>query len=133
MRKRFASLVLASASLLAGAAHGAPLAQKATIHLDRPALVGSSVLPSGSYRVELAGRPDTVKFLQGGRTVAEAPCKLGLATVVYPGNAVHFRTAETGPDRLIKIVLADSKLEIEVPDPAGVEADAPIAKGTDRP
>jgi hypothetical protein len=133
MRKRIASAVLATATLLAGAAHAAALDKKETINLDRAAVVGRNVLPSGSYKIELASDPDTVRFLQAGKTVAEAPCKLGLAAVVYPGNAVHFRTAEKGPDRLTKIVLAGSKIAIEIPAPAGVEADAPIAKGTDRP
>lgn len=131
MKRTLVTVFLVSATLLAGAALGAPIDKKQTIRLDREALVGSQVLPSGSYRVELASNPDTVKFIQAGRTVAEMPCKLALATVIYPGNAVHFRSSESGPDRLVKIVLADSKLSIEVPA-SEKELETPIANATDR-
>lgn len=127
MRSRLASAFAVIAILLAARADAAPIDKQETIKLDRAAIVGNRVLPSGSYRIELSSDPDTVRFVQAGRTVAEAPCKLGLAAVVYPGNAVHYRTAEDGRDRLIKIVLADSKLAIALTAPAAQGSDAEVA------
>lgn len=131
MKSRLAAAVIVTATLFAARTHAAPIAKQETVKLDRAAIVGSSVLPAGSYRIELASDPDTVKFVQAGRTVAEAPCKLGLATVIYPGNAVHYRAAEDGQSRLIKIVLADSKLAIELRAPAERDGDAAIANAAD--
>src|SRR5262245_3856190 len=126
MRKHFVPMLVA-ATALAGLAVAGPIDKKETIKLDREALVGAQLLPSGLYKVELGSEPETVRFVQAGKTVLEVPCKLGLDKVVYPGNAVHFKTAETGPDRLTKIVLADSKLAIEVEAPASVGQDEPVA------
>jgi len=127
MKRAFAAAVLATATLLAGSAVAAPAETKDTVKLARATVVGSSVLPSGSYRVELSSDPETVRFVQGGKTVAEAPCKLGVAAVVYPGNAVHIQTGADGQDRLTKIVFRDSKIAIEVPAPAGIQDEVPIA------
>lgn len=126
MKSRYAA-VLVVASVLAGAAQAASIDRKQTITLDRAAMVGGSVLPAGVYRIDLAAGPDTVRFVQGKRTVAEVPCKVGLAQVVYPGNALHFHTGDAGRDRLIEIVLADSKLAIDFPGDPAAAADAPVA------
>jgi hypothetical protein len=130
MKSRLAAVFAVTAALLAAGATGAAADKRETIKVDRAAIVGSSVIPSGTYRIELSSNPDIVRFVQGGRTVAEAPYKLGLATVVYPGNAVHYRTVEDGRDRLIKIVLADLKLAIEVSAPDGVGGDTAAASTT---
>jgi len=115
MRKRFASVLLAATALLAGAAHAASIDKHPTVQLDRDAIVGGAVVPAGTYRLELATGRDTAKFVQGKRTVAEAPCKVGLAEADYPGTAVHYRTAEGGRDRLVKITFAGSHLAVEFP------------------
>ena len=132
MRSRIAAILVSATLLLAGHAHAGSIDKKETIKLDRASIVGNAVLQAGSYEIELSADPDKVRFVQGRRTVAEVPVKVGLATVVYPGNAVHYRTAENGEERLIKIVVAKSKLAIEPLVPAGVEADVPIAKTSDR-
>ena len=133
MKSRFASVLVVVATLLAGAAEAASIERKETVKVDRPAIVGGSVIPAGTYTLDLAAGLDTVRFLQGKRTVAEAPCKVGLAQVVYPGNAVHYRTGEAGQDRLIKIVLAGSKLAIEFPNDPARGTEASIADAADRP
>ncbi len=133
MKSRFASVFVAAATLLAGAAHAASIDKKESITLDRTAIIGGKVLPAGSYRIELATDPDTARFVRGKRTVAEAPCKIGLATLFYRGDAVHYRPGNGGHDRLIKIVFASSKLAIEFPAEVDGATDAPIAKAADRP
>jgi hypothetical protein len=120
MKIRMAPVLVVVAALLAGAAAAAPKeAKRQSISLDRPALVGGTVLPAGSYQLELIAGTDTARFVQRDRIVAEVPCKVGFAQVIYSGNAVHYRTGESGPDRLIKIVLASSKLAIVFPSESG--------------
>jgi hypothetical protein len=98
MKREFAAAVLATAALLADSAVAAPSGTKDTVKLARATAVGASVLPSGSYRVELSSNPDTVRFVQGGKTVAEAPCKVGVAAVAYPETR-----STSGPGRTVRI------------------------------
>jgi hypothetical protein len=133
MKKHVAPvLVIVAAGWLAGVAEAAPV-DKETVKLDRSAIVAGSVIPAGVYRLDLAAGGETVRFLKGKRTVAEAPCKVGLAHVVYAGNAVTYRTGEGAQDRLIKIVLAGSRLAIDFPGDAAGAPDASIANASDRP
>jgi hypothetical protein len=129
MKSRCTSVLFAATILLAGAAHAAIDAQN-TVRLDRAAMVGRTILPAGTYRVYLAAGRDVAKFMLGKRTVAEAPCKVELAEVVYPGNAAHIRTGDDGRDRLIKIVFLSSKLAVEFPAEQAVAAEAPASKET---
>ena len=131
MRHRIASLVLVSAALLAGAPPAASKETKQTINLDRAALVGETVLPAGSYGIEFAPGRGTARFVTKGRAVAEVPCRVELADVVYPGIAVHYRTGGTGPDRLIKVVFASSNLAIQFPRDRGSEGDASVANAVE--
>jgi len=134
MKSRFASVLVVVATLLHGAALAASRETRETIKIDRAAAVAGSVIPPGIYRVELAADMDSVRLVQGERTVVEAPCTVALTQLVYPGNAVHYRNGDGGQDRLIKIVLASSKLAIEFPsDAAGATTDAAIANAADRP
>lgn len=126
MKSTFAPVLVVAAILLIGAAN-ASVEEQQTVRLDRAAMVGGTVLPAGTYRVELAVGGDTAKFVQGKRTVAEAPCKVGLAQVVYPGNAAHVRTEGDGHDRLVKIVFASSKLAVEFPNDQTVATEAPVS------
>ena len=127
MKRPAAFLLVAATILLAGAAHASIDAQQ-TVRLDRAAMVGGTVLPAGTYQVDLAAGRDIAKFVQGKRIVAEAPCRLALAQVVYPGNAAHVRTGDDGNDRLVRIVFASSKLAVEFPEDETVAADAPVNK-----
>src|SRR5882672_5838192 len=131
MKSRFASVLVVVATLLHGAALAASRETRETIKIDRAAAVAGSVIPPGIYRVELAADMDSVRFVQGARTVVEAPCTVALTQLVYPGNAVHYRNVSGGQDRLIKIVLASSKLAIELPAEAGATEPA-IATAADR-
>jgi hypothetical protein len=124
--------VFISAALLATGAQAKSPEKAPSITLDRPAVVGTSVLPAGSYRVELGNAPDTAKFIQGKRTIAEANYKVGIESAVYRGNAVHYRTEE-GRERLTKIVLAGSGMAIEFPAEAVHGTGEPIAATADRP
>jgi hypothetical protein len=130
MKSRFASTLVLTATLLAGAAHAASIDKKEYVTLDRAAVVGGSVLPAGNYRVELASDPDTATFMQGKHAVAEAPCKIRLAPVFYRSDAVHYVSGDGGHDRLVKLVLASSRLAIEFPTDlvaATVATDSPAA------
>jgi hypothetical protein len=133
MKSRFASVLVVAATLLAGAASAASRNHTETIKVDRAALVAGSVIPAGTYRIELAADMDSVKLVQGGRTVVEAPCTVALTQLVYPGNAVHYRDGQGSQDRLIKIVLADSKLAIELPADAAAATDGSVANAAGRP
>lgn len=129
MKRSTASVLVAATILIAGAAHASTQAQQ-TVSLDRAAMVGGTILPAGTYQVALAVGNDVAKFSQGKRTIAEAPCKVEVAQVMYPGNAAHIRTGDDGHDRLVKIVFASSKLAVEFPAEQGAAAEAPAAKAT---
>ena len=123
------SLLLIS-SLIAGAAQASALPKRTTVTLDQPAKVGAEVLPAGTYRLELGSDPGTVRFVQGKRTVVEAPVKIGLEAAHYAGNAVHYRT-EAGEQRLLKIVLAPSGIAVEFPAEATSAVAGTVATSTD--
>lgn len=108
-----AAVLAASLPLLTGRAEAAPAPRREEIKLDRSAAVGGALVPPGTYRVEIASDLATATLFQGKRPVATAPVHVGLAQVVYPGNAVHFRPEAGGADRLVKIVFADSRLSVE--------------------
>jgi hypothetical protein len=127
MNSRFASVLFVAATLLAGTSHAA-VDQPQSVKLDRATIVGTTVLPAGTYKLELVAGSDTARFVQGKRVVAEAPCKIGLAQVMYPGTAVHYRTSGGGQDRLLKIVFSSSKLAVEFPTATDVAAGAPAEK-----
>jgi hypothetical protein len=133
MKSRIASLVVVAAALLAGASQAWSKDAKQTVKLDREALVGESVLAAGTYGVELSPGRDTARFVTKGHTVAEVPCRVELADVVYPGIAVHYATGGPGPDRLVKIVVESSNLAIEFPRESGGAGDAPVASAAGRP
>jgi hypothetical protein len=133
MKSRIASAFVLAAALLAGASPASSKEAKQAVSLDRTAIVGTSVLPAGTYGIELAPGRETVRFVSKGRTVAEVPCRVEFAEVVYPGVAVHYRTGQTGVDRLVKIVFADSKLAIQFSRDTTVEGDAPLANAVERP
>lgn len=128
MSRRAASIFLLLSSLIAGAAHaGTALPKRTTVTLDQPAKVGASVLPAGTYQVELGTAPDTARFVQAKRTIAEIPIKVGVEPAQYRGNALHYKT-EDGQQRLMKIVFASSGIAVEFPaDAAGASASTAAA------
>jgi len=133
MKSRIASVFVLAAALLAGTTHASAKDPKRTISLDRTAIVGTTVLAVGTYGIELTPSREAARFVTKGRTVAEVPCRVDFAEVVYPGIAVHYRTGGSGPDRLVKIVFASSNLAIQFPrDPLG-EGEAPLANAVERP
>jgi len=131
MKRRFAAILVLATTLLAGAVH-ASFATKQHVRLDRPAVLGDTVLPAGDYRIELFSRPDTARFIRGKRTVAEAPYKVGLVRLDFRGDAVHYLADGAGHERLLKIVFASSGLVIEFPTDATGSAGAPIAGAVNR-
>jgi hypothetical protein len=132
MKSRLTPVLVVAATLLAGAAGAASRDSRETVKIDRSALVAGSVISPGTYKVELAADMDSVRLVQGERTVVEAPCTVALTPLVYPGNAVHYRDGQGGQDRLIKIVLAGSKLAIELPTEAEGATDGSLAKAANR-
>jgi hypothetical protein len=132
MKSRFPTVLVLTATLLAGAVH-ASYATKQHVTLDRPALLGETVLPAGEYRIDLFSGPDTARFVQGKRTVAEAPYKVTLVRLDHRGDAVHYLADDTGRERLIKIVFASSGLVVEFPIDGIGRAGASIADAVNRP
>jgi hypothetical protein len=126
MSRRIASVLLLLSSLLAGAANASSaLPKRTTVTLDQPAKVGASVLPAGTYQVELSS--NVARFVQAKRTVAEAPVKVGVEAAQYRGNALHYKD-EAGQQRLLKIVFAPSGIAVEFPaDPASTGASTAAA------
>ena len=132
MRIRIASALVVAATLWVGSAVAASAVKKETIRLDRAALVGGTLVPPGTYQLELSPSGDTVRFVQGKRTVTEAPCSVGLDQPLYPGTAIHYRIGQGGADRLVRIVFADSKLAIQFPAEGAGSADASSTTAADR-
>src|SRR5262245_62715748 len=128
MSRRIPSVLLLLSSLIAGAAHASTaLPKRTTLTLDQPVKVGASVLPAGTYQVELS--PDVARFVQAKHTVAEAPIKVGVEAAQYRGNAVHYKN-EAGQQRLLKIVFAPSGIAVEFPAEA-TSTGASVATSTD--
>jgi hypothetical protein len=127
MKSSRASALVAATILLAGATHASADAWQ-TFRLDRAAIVGVTVLPAGTYHVDLAAARDVARFVQGKRTVAEAPCRVEQVPPVYAGNATHVRIGDDGQARLVKIVFASSKLSVEFPGEPTVAAEASAGK-----
>lgn len=132
MNSRFTSALVVAATLWAGAAVAGSTTKKETIRLDRAALVGSTLIQPGTYQLELSPAGDTVRFVQGKRTVTETPCSVGLGQPLYAGTAIHYRTGGDGADRLVRIVFADSKLAIQFSAEGAGGTDASLAKAADR-
>ena len=133
MKHRFAAGFVVAAAVWAGSVQAAVVAKTETINLDRAALVGGTLIEPGTYQIEFVPGVDAVRFVQGKRTVTETAVSLALGQPLYPGNAIHYRTGGDGPDRLVKIVFAGSKLALQFPvDEAGA-AETPIATAAERP
>ena len=129
---RFRIGPIAAVVLLAGAASAGTPANKTSVKFQQPTAVAGTVVPAGSYSLEVDSRAGTARFTQGKRTVAEAAVKVALEPAVYPGNAVHSKTVD-GQERLVKIVLAASGLAIEFPAGAAPAGNGAIAKTAERP
>ena len=132
MSHRIGSIVIASV-LIGGGALAAARGTKTSVTLPHPTVVAGTVLPAGTYRLELdAAEPGTARFLQGKRTVAEAAVKVGVDRSLYAGNAVHSRTVD-GQETLVKIVLGGSGLALEFPGEVAGSTAASATTSTDRP
>jgi hypothetical protein len=118
-------------TLAAGSALAASAPKKEEIRLDHALRVGSTLVPAGVYRVELSADWNTATLLQGKQIVVVAPVRVGPAQVVYSGNAIHSRTEADGRDRLVKVVLADSKLAVDFAAELGETAASRAAGTTD--
>jgi hypothetical protein len=127
MKNRFAFVIVIAASLLAGAAHAATLTKKHSVTLDRPAMVGDSAIPAGTYKIEFLEGSETARFIQGTRTVAEVPYKVEPARSLNGGDEVHYVAGNSDHDRLFKIVFAGSKLAVEFPADVPVATNGPVA------
>jgi hypothetical protein len=127
MKNRIA--LAAALVFVAATAAGAGPAKPRTIELDRDAIVGTAVVPAGSYQLDFGVGRTTATFLQGKRVVAEVPVAVGLTQAIYAGTAVHYRATDAGHDRLLKIVFATDKIAVEFPAESTV-AGEPKAPGT---
>ena len=129
MRARIAGMWIV-ASLLTVPVTAAAAPKSEIVNLDRTVLVGGAVLSAGTYRLDVTPE-GTARFTQKQKTIAEAPCKLGLAEVIYPGTAVHYRAEPDGRERLVKVVFASSKIAVEFPQEVAVAGSpaAPVADG----
>jgi hypothetical protein len=126
MIRRIVSALVVASTLLTGAAEAA-FAGKQTVILDRPAIVGETLLPAGTYRIDLFAGPDTARFFQGKHAVADAPYRVELARALFDGDELHYLAEDSGRDRLIKIVFATSGLAIEFPTKSRAGSTASIA------
>ena len=134
MKIRFTPMLVLSAALLAGVAHASSIDQFRNIKLDRAVSVGGTVVPAGTFRLEFSSGGEKARFVQGKRTIAEVPCKVGLTEAVYRGTAMHYRPGADGRDQLVKIVLGDEKLAIVFPEDSADDAQASVsAPASSRP
>jgi hypothetical protein len=132
MKSRVASVLLVAATLVSGVVSAGSTGKQQTVRLDRDTVVGSTTLPRGTYRLNVAAGLTTATFVQGKHTVAEAPCKVEVVQAVYPDTAVHYRNGVGGPDRLIKIVFSGSNLAVEFETGPSDAGDASVADAAGR-
>lgn len=125
--RRLTTLVL-SFLVAATAAIAAPAAKRTEIKLDHPVLVGNTLVPAGTYRLEISPELDGVRLFKGNDPVVAAPARVDVARVVYPGTALHTRPQADGRDKLVKIVLSDAKLAIDLDPAASSVAEAPATR-----
>ena len=127
--RRLFPLVL-SILVAASAAIAGPAARRTEIKLDHAMVVGTTLVPAGTYRLEISPELDGVRLLKGSEPVAAAPAKIDVARAVYPGTALHTRPQADGRDKLVKIVLSDAKLAIDLDPAASSVAETPGVHGS---
>ena len=111
-------LVLAFASALPAA-----LAAPKALRLGHPFVLNGVVVEPGEYQVELSPSLDTVKLMRGKSVVVTAPCKARAVGESIPSDAVFSHPDSQGRDEIVRLVLASSRMSIEMmPSAETVEA-----------
>jgi hypothetical protein len=121
MKRPRLSLVLLVAALTIPAAHAA---QK-SLRLGHPFVLNGVVVEPGEYAVELAPSLDAVKLKQGREVVVSSPCKVSSVEGPSRSDEVHSRLDSRGRDEIVRLVLAGSRMSIEMTP----SAEAALAAG----
>lgn len=110
MKRPIVALALVVTALFASAA----LAGQETLKVRDAFVLNGAALAPGDYRVELGSSPDVVKLMLGRQVVASAPCKLSPVGRSVRGNEIHTRPDAQGRGEIVRLVLADSGLSIDI-------------------
>jgi len=125
--KRFTvGFVFFALALTASSVHAA----QTTLSLSQPFKVNGAWVASGDYRVELAPSLDSMQLLQGHKVVASSPCRVTLVGGKLAGDEVHSRPDSEGHDVIVAVVLARSRMSIELLPSASSESAAGLASAT---
>lgn len=130
MKRHLPAVLILAAAVLA--AVPVANAKKESLRLYETGVVNGVVLEAGDYKVELAPSLESVSFLKGRRVVVSAPAKVRQAEGALLGDAIHYRPGTDGRQEIVRVVLAGSRLSIEiVPEKSNLQP-LPIAKAEER-
>jgi hypothetical protein len=107
------------------AATSAPTARAAekSLRLGHAFLLNGVVVEPGEYKVELAPSLDAVKLVRGKHVVASAPCRVSLTDGPTRADEVYSRPDSLGRDEIVRLMLADTQMAIEMQPSVGIVAD----------
>jgi hypothetical protein len=111
-------------------------AAEKSLRLGHAFLLNGVVVEPGEYKVELAPSLDAVKLVRGKHVVASAPCRVSLVEGPMRANAVYSRPDSLGRDEIVRLMLADGRMAIEMQPSAGIvaggEPETPATTGATR-
>src|SRR5262245_21557674 len=93
-----------------------PWARKMDLEIHRAGYVQGVELQAAEYQIMLAPSLEEISFYRGGDRLVTARCKVHLAEKRPVGDSVHYARGEDGKERILRILLAQQMLDIELPE-----------------
>ncbi len=94
------------------------------LHVYAPFVLNGVVLPPGEYKIQVSPALDSVEFLVGSKSVVTAPCRVSLADPSISRDEVHSRPDAEGREEITRLMLAHSRMAVEILSPASVASGA---------
>ena len=124
-------IAVVSAASPAGtvSAAAAPMPSRTTeLELYREAVVNGVTLVPGTYRIAIGSALDSITFFSAKRPVVTASCRVGGVSGRIPGDSVFYVSREDGRQEIVRVVLADRKLAIDLVGSRPAEAVADLER-----
>jgi hypothetical protein len=118
--KWLSKLAVPAAALAAAVALNVPagLAKEPSLRIYKAGAVAGTLLTPGDYRLEVAPSLRTVTFRRGKEVILTVPCRVGFLTEPILGDSIYYTAGGDGGETISRILLLDSKLTIDLTEPA---------------
>ena len=118
LSKSFQGVLIGSAFLLATDAFAA---NKGTLHVSSPEIVGGERLVAGDYTVRWVGTGPNTQFriMHGAKVVVAAPARLVPLDNASPSDSVVVQIESDGSRRVSQISFAGQKLALQIEESSG--------------